>query len=240
MARLAVIHHLEQPFLGMAERPFAEAGLVLDERFLPRGDALPSLEDLDGVLSLGGAESMVTPSPDLLAEAELLRAAAEAEIPVLGVCLGAQILSFALGGEVHRDVRRTVAWRELTPAVADDPLVGPLPVPVPALHWNEDVFTLPPGAVELFDRPAAAGVEGFRYGRCAWAVQFHPDVDRRALEGWYGRYDTWLAEAGVDATAARAADDRWWNAHETAATAFFAAFAAQVTAHTLRSQAAPS
>jgi GMP synthase (glutamine-hydrolysing) len=236
--RVAVIHHLEQPFLGNVEPPLRAAGIDIVEHFLPRGDSLPVLEDVDAIISLGGAQSMVSPTDDLLAEAELLRDAVEAEVPVLGVCLGAQILSHALGGEVHRDTRRTVAWHALTP-VAEDPLVAALPTPVPALHWNEDVFTLPPGAAELFDRPGN-GVEAFRAGRSAWGVQFHPDVDRPALDGWYDRYAAWLSEAGVSADAARAADDRWWPAHERAASALFAAFASQVAAHPLRSEAAPS
>ena len=195
----------------------------MDERFLARGDALPRPGEFDGLVSFGGAQSFLDGEPELLAEADLLRDTAEAGVPVLGICLGAQILASALGGEVRRDERRTVAWHELTPAV-QDPLFGE---PFPALHWNEDIFGLPPGAVELFDRPGN-GVEAFRYGDSAWAVQFHPDVDRAALDGWYARYGEWLPPAGVDEAAARAADERHWAAHERAARELFTRWAALV------------
>jgi GMP synthase-like glutamine amidotransferase len=217
------------------EAPLREAGVEVQERFPSRGDALPTLGEVDGIVSLGGAQSMVAPSPDLLEEAALLREAVDAGVPVLGVCLGAQILAHAMGGEVRRSSRRTVAWHALTPA-AEDPIVAALPAPVPALHWNEDVFTLPPGAVELFDRPGD-GVEAFRAGECAWAVQFHPDVDRGALDGWYARYEAWLEEAGVTAASARAADDEWWDAHERASAALFAGFAGQVRKRAPRTRA---
>ena len=63
-------------------------------------------------------------------------------------------------------------------------MVGTLPAGAVALHWNEDGFETPEGAVELLARPAGTS-EAFRYGECAWGVQFHPEVDPAGLEGWY-------------------------------------------------------
>jgi len=230
-ATLACLHHLEASFLGTARAPFEAAGLRLDERRLARGDALPALDEVDGILTLGGAQSARDADGDAVlgAERALLAEAVAAEVPVLGVCLGAQLLASALGGQVVKDARRTVAWRELhhLPAGADDPLVGALSEPVPALHWNEDVFSLPPGAVELLGQ-AGEGVEAFRAGTCAWGVQFHPDVDAPALDGWYAAYGAWLAEAGSSEREARAADARHFPAHLAAAERLFAAFASVV------------
>jgi GMP synthase (glutamine-hydrolysing) len=156
----------------------------------------------------------------------LLHAAVDRDVPVLAVCLGAQLLACALGARVERLPRRTVAWLELEPtaAGADDPVVGALPAPVAALHFNEDGFGLPPGVVELL-RPGPS-VSAFRAGQRAWAVQFHPDVDRTMLEGWYAL--GWHEEAGVDEAAARAADTRAWPRQETQAAALFGAFARAV------------
>ncbi len=230
-ATLAVLHHLEHPFLGPAEAPLREAGVRLDERRLRHGDALPALEEVDGLLSLGGEQSVtqIEGDPALLAEAELLRAAVERELPVLGICLGAQLLAWALGAAVTRLPRRTVAWEMLDPLPGSDgdPLVTSLPRPVPALHWNEDGFALPPDAVELLGR-VGQGVEAFRAGRCAWGVQFHPDVDGEVLEGWYAAYGGWLAEAGVDEASARAADARWLGIQARSSAALFQAFAGVV------------
>jgi GMP synthase (glutamine-hydrolysing) len=230
--RLACLHHLAQPFLGQAERPLRAAGLELDERRLAEGDPLPALGEADGILTLGGSESVVDIAGDatLTAEAALLREATAAGVPVLGVCLGGQLLAHALGGTVRRQPRRTVAWLELEalPAAADDPLFAPLGPRVPTLHWNEDVFTLPPGGTELL-AGAPAGVAAFRAGGSAWGVQFHPDVDRAALDGWYERYAAWLDGAGVAEAAARAADDRHFAAHAEASERLFASFARVVS-----------
>jgi GMP synthase (glutamine-hydrolysing) len=180
------------------------------------------------VLSLGGEQSArdLEDEPWLAAEARLLRAAVEREVPVLAVCLGAQLLARALGAPVERLPRRTVAWLELesTALGAVDPVVGALPAPVAALHFNEDGFGLPPGAVELLG--PGPSVSAFRAGERAWAVQFHPDVDRAMLDGWYAL--GWHEEAGVDEAAARAADARAWPRQEAQAAALFGAFAREV------------
>src|SRR4051795_1604502 len=83
--RLVCLHHLAQPFLGLAERPLRAAGLELDERRLAEGDPLPALAEADGILTLGGSESVldVAGDPTLSAEAALLREAAAAGLPAL-------------------------------------------------------------------------------------------------------------------------------------------------------------
>jgi GMP synthase (glutamine-hydrolysing) len=161
----------------------------------------------------------------LTAEAGLLRDAVDAGVPVLGVCLGAQLLAHALGVQVVRAPRRIVAWVELeaTPAAAGDPLADALGSPARGLHWNEDCFDLPPGATELLTRHGA-GVTAFRAGDAAWGVQFHPEVDAAALDRWYARYGAWLGEAGVTEAGARAEDARHLPGQTDRAERLFGAF----------------
>jgi GMP synthase (glutamine-hydrolysing) len=208
MPRLVVLHHLDKNFLGHAGGPLRGAGLEIDERDLKRGDPLPEVGEADALLSLGGDQSVLDIShyPYLVDEVELLRAEAERGTPVLGVCLGGQLLAHALGARVDRAPRRTVDWVEVErlPEADGDPAFGGLPPVIRALHWNEDVFSLPDGAVELLSR-AAHGVEAFRYGDNAWGIQFHPETDAAALDTWYADVD-WLEEAGVEETVAREAD----------------------------------
>ena len=232
LSTVACLHHLDQPFLGHAEAPLRAAGLTIEEYNLARGDALPDLDRIDGLISFGGAQSAVDleAEPALHTEANLLAQAVARDVPVLGLCLGAQLLARALGAAVRRAPRRTVAWRQLERlrGANGDPLFRALPPLIPALHWNEDVFDLPPGAVELLG-PRVDGVEAFRAGRSAYGLQFHAEVDPDVLERWYTDYGDWLAQAGVAEREARAADAAHNHAQADVAQRLFTAFAGIVT-----------
>ena len=230
---VAVLHHLERPFTGHAGAVLRGAGVVLEERDIRRGDPLPGLAEVDGILSLGGEQSVldIDREPGLAAEAALLRAAVEDGVPVLGVCLGGQLLAHALGGHVRRRPRRLVAWvpLETLEAAHDDPLLGALPDGAAGLHFNEDGVELPPGAVELLRGPGH-GAEAFRVGPSAWGVQFHAEVDAQALDGWYRDWPHALAEAGVTEEQARAADARHLAGQRALSEALFGGFARVVDA----------
>ena len=231
MTTVACLHHLDRPFLGHAEAPLRAAGLTVEEYDVARDRALPELDEVDGLISFGGAQSAVDlfAEPALQAEADLLARAVASGVPVLGLCLGAQLLARALGAPVRRS-GRTVAWLRLErlPGASSDPLISALPPVVPALHWNEDVFDLPPGAVELLG-PRVEGIEAFRAGTSAYGLQFHPEVDSTVLERWYVDYASWLAEAGVAERDARAADAVHQRAQADIAHRLFTAFASIVT-----------
>jgi GMP synthase (glutamine-hydrolysing) len=220
---IAVLHNLEHAFLGHAGPALRAAGAELDERFLRAGDPLPSLGEVDAIVSLGGEQNALDPS--LAGEAGLLREAARAGVPVLGVCLGAQLLSHALGGEVRPLPRRMVTWAPLEPLPASqgDPVLGALPPDAAGLHWNEDGFQLPRGATELLRSPGGT-VEAFRAGERAWGVQFHAEVDDEALEHWYEDWYAALGQAGVEEDAARAADRRHMGAQRALSEAIFGGF----------------
>ena len=225
---IAVLHHLERPFLGHAGAVLGEAGAELDERDVRRGDPLPELSEVDGIVSLGGEQSVldIDREPGLAAEAALLRAAVEREVPVLGVCLGGQLLAHALGGRVRRRPQRLVAWvpLEALGAARGDPLLGALPDGAAGLHFNEDGVETPPGAVELLRGPGH-GAEAFRIGPSAWGVQFHAEVDAEALNAWYRDWPYALEEAGVTEEQTRAADARHLAGQRGLSEALFGGFA---------------
>src|SRR4051812_48271256 len=211
---IACVHHLDPPVLGDARAALAEGGAPVVEVFRPAGDPLLALAGVQGIVTLGGAESVLDldADPVLAEEGRWLARAVAGGIPVLGVCLGAQLLAHVLGGRVFRLPRRNVAWFALEPTAGaeDDPLLGELPPGAHGLHWNEDGFAPPPGAVELLRRGGAGdagpGCLAFRAGSSAWGIQFHPEVDGGALEHWYAAWQPALAQAGVTEAEARAAD----------------------------------
>ncbi|MBE2318153.1 type 1 glutamine amidotransferase [Solirubrobacter sp. CPCC 204708] len=212
--RIAVIHHLQQPFFGNAAAPLG----AVEEHF---GGVLPDLAGLDGLVSFGGEQAAWDPA--LAPEVELIAEAVTRRIPFLGVCLGAQLLARATGGENLRLERRLLTWHPLT-VIAEDPVLGAIPPGAHALHWNQDGFEPPPGAVEVYARPDGGRAEGFRVGGSAWGVQFHPEVDEVTLDGWYAGWPEAVGEAGTTVADARAADARHLAGQAALSTAIFGAF----------------
>jgi GMP synthase (glutamine-hydrolysing) len=226
---IACLHNLKAAFTGHAGAAMVAAGAVLDERRLRDGDPLPDADQVDGIVALGGEQSVVDIDEDplLQAEADLLRAAVARDLPVLGVCLGAQLLAHALGGSVRRLPKRMVAWTPLQPlpAASGDPVLGALPPGAAGLHWNEDGFEPPPGAIELLMRPGTTG-EAFRVGNHAWGVQFHAEIDDVELDGWYRNWGAAALAAGeVTEADARTADARHLPAQRALSDALFGGFA---------------
>jgi GMP synthase-like glutamine amidotransferase len=134
----------------------------------------------------------------------LIREAAEAGVPTLGICLGHQLAALALGGEVGRNpYGRTRGLRQVDwdPEVIFDPLVSAIAGEDRAVHWNQDVVTtLPPGAVLLASTLDGA-VQAARFARTVWGVQFHPEADLAVVTGWaeHDRRSGALPDDDVDA-----------------------------------------
>ena len=225
---IACLHNLEDAFTGHAGPAIRAAGVELREYRLRDGEALPALDEVDGLLSLGGEQSVrdIDADPILTAEAALIGEAVERRLPVLGVCLGAQLLAHALGSRVYRLPQRIIRWEpiEALPAAAGDPVLGSLPAGAVAMHWREDGFEPPEGAVELLRRTGLT-TEAFRYGDCAWGVQFHPEVHAEGLDGWYRLGQEELPEAGITEEQARVHDARHLPGQPALADALFGGFA---------------
>jgi GMP synthase-like glutamine amidotransferase len=231
MTVIALVHHLERPFTGHAGEPLLSRGAALREVDRRRGDVLPALDAIDGVVSLGGEQSVLDVERDAVLgeERDWLWGAVARGVPVLGVCLGAQLLAAALGGAVYTLSRCNLAWKpmELTPAGAGDPIVGALDAPV-GLMWNHDAIVAPPDAVELL-RASNEGCVAFRHGTRAWGLQFHPEVAADALDDWWVRWGpAQLAKSGVDEATARADDARYLGGQAALSACVFGRFAAVV------------
>ncbi len=161
------------------------------------GDSLPSHAEVSAALVMGGPMNAdeVERYPGLAAEREWLAEAVRQEMPVLGICLGAQLLARALGAEVSAGEGAEIGFAPVEIHDPADPVVGALAPRTTVLHWHGDVFDLPDGAVRLASSERTA-LQAFRRGN-AWGVLFHPEADA-------GLVDAWLAEPEM-AEEARAA-----------------------------------
>lgn len=148
-------------------------------------ETIPELAGYQAVIVMGGMQHVYEGEPYLEREKIMLRRAVEAEIPTLGICLGGQLLASALGAEVRRHHLSEMGFFEipLTEAGRSDPLFAGLPAYQFAFHWHGDVFELPAGAQLLASNENAPN-QAFRYGRHAYGLQFHIELDNQIIHTW--------------------------------------------------------
>jgi GMP synthase (glutamine-hydrolysing) len=148
------------------------------------GQPLPNHDEVAGAVVMGGPMNVdeVDRFPALATEREWLAEAARRELPVLGVCLGAQLLARALGAEVRPGEGKEIGFTPIEASAADDPLLGALTPSTDVLHWHGDVFDLPDGAQPLASS-AQTEHQAFRFGN-AWGLLFHPEADFALIEAW--------------------------------------------------------
>jgi GMP synthase (glutamine-hydrolysing) len=153
-------------------------------RRLDHGEPLPDYPgEASAVIALGGAihVTQTREFPFLEQEKQLMRRMIHQGAPVWGICLGAQILAEAAGGEVYRRKKPEVGWVSIE-KVADDPFLHGISSPFFAFAWHEYSFRLPPTSHRVAEN--AGGLQVFRAGGRAWATQFHPEVDAAMAPHW--------------------------------------------------------
>jgi GMP synthase (glutamine-hydrolysing) len=148
---------------------------------------LDAPERYDAIMVFGGAmhPDQDGEHPWLADEAAFLRDAVAREVPLLGVCLGAQLIARAMDAKVGPAERGEVGWHEvrLNDAGRADSVLGVLPDRVDAFQWHYYAFELPAGAELLADNEASR--QAYRLGERTWGVQFHPEVTRHMLDHWF-------------------------------------------------------
>lgn len=190
LPRLLVVQHEDKAPIGLVGRWLARSGLECDVLPAHEGRALPaSLGDHVGLVVLGGSMGAEDDLDHrwLLPTKALIAGTVAAGVPFLGICLGHQLATVALGGTVgphpSGQTMGLRAWLPTEDGRTDD-LTRVLPAGSEVFHWNNDVaLTLPPGA-RLLASSADGTVQAVRFGPQAWGVQFHPEVDADLVMGW--------------------------------------------------------
>ena len=185
---LLVLQHIACEPPAAFEDELRSRGLDVTRVELDEGEVLPDWREFPAIVVMGGPMGAYDEAehPWLAGEKRLLREAVEADVPVWGVCLGAQLLASALGARVYRGEQPEVGLLpvHLTPEAADDPVFGDAPGSFPTLQWHGDSFDLPDGATLLASSPAYPH-QAFRVGR-SYGLQFHIEVPLELATEWAG------------------------------------------------------
>lgn len=208
MRALAIVHQRDAGPGVFAEEILAR-GVDLDTwRRAETGDPPADLAAYGAVLAFGGAMHVdqERSHPWIADEKRLLAELLERDTPLLGVCLGAQLLSAAAGGGPRRSAEPEIGWFEVavTGEGAADPVIGPLAPRFEAFEWHSYEAAPPPPAVVLAESETC--VQAYRLGSAAWGIQFHAEVGAEDAGNWIRDYrnDEDAVRIGVDPEALRA------------------------------------
>lgn len=150
-------------------------------------EARPSVDGYEGLVVLGGPMNVdqVDRFPHLRTEVEAIQDALDRDIPVLGICLGAQLIARALGAPVGPAVQKEIGWYDvsLSDGGQSDPVLSTFAPTERIFQWHGDTFEVPHGAEHLASSDACPN-QAFRYGDKVYALQFHLEVDAPLIERW--------------------------------------------------------
>lgn len=188
MRRLLVFQHVPHEILGTLDPLLRRAGFrIRYVNFGRQPDAMPDLDGYHGLVVLGGPMNcdQVERHPHLATEVDAIREAVASGRPVLGICLGAQLLARALGAKVTCNPVKEIGWYDVSPTDAgrSDPLFRHFRGTEKIFQWHGDTFAIPPGAMHLARSPDCAH-QAFRYGDNAYGLQFHLEVDAPMIRRW--------------------------------------------------------
>lgn len=205
MAKIWVLQHHPAENLGLIAEALESAALAWQYVRVFEGQSVPAeMKGAGGLIVMGGPEAVyqLDRYPYLRAEMALIENALKSGKPVLGVCLGSQLLAAVLGANVRRGAQKEIGWYavRLRHEASDDRLFCGLPPEFMACHWHGDVFDLPAGAVPLASSELTA-LQAFRYGDKAWGLLFHAEMTQQVIAALARENAEGLKRVGIDGDA---------------------------------------
>jgi GMP synthase (glutamine-hydrolysing) len=188
MRKLLVFQHSAREPLGVFDPMLRRAGFrIRYVNFSRQPDFKPDVSRYNGLVVLGGPMNVDQRDqfPHLVTEIDAIRQALDRGMPILGICLGAQLLAAALGAHVRPNHVREIGWYRLHPTAAagGDPLCRHLDGSQHVFQWHAYTFDLPPGAMHLASTPTCPH-QAFRHGDRAYGLQFHLEADEKLIHTW--------------------------------------------------------
>lgn len=187
MNKILVFQHVPYEELGTLDSLLRAAGFDIHTVEFWRAGATADLEGFAALIVMGGPMGAYETDkyPYLAAETKLIEAALKRDLPLLGICLGSQLIAHALGARVYPSGIKEIGWYDLAPTAdaENDALLQHLRPAEKVFQWHGDTFDLPQGAVHLASSPLCAN-QAFRYSENAYALQFHLEIDAQMIDDW--------------------------------------------------------
>lgn len=181
--RVHIFQHLSFEGPGNIRPWLLKAGYELDFTYLFENAVIPDMDRVDFLIIMGGSMSVNDEDrhPWLISEKQFIREFIATGKPVLGICLGAQMVASALGAKVYPMKEKEIGW---FPVIGlNNPQISSFQFPLSftTLHWHGETFDLPPGAVNLAESEACKN-QAFQIGKNVLGIQFHPEADRETVK----------------------------------------------------------
>lgn len=188
MKKLLVLQHVPHEILGTLNPLLKRAGFrIRYVNFARHPDAEPSLDGYDGMVILGGPMSVNDAHrlPHLNTEMRLIEQALQRDLPVLGICLGAQLIAKTLGARVYANGEKEIGWYDVSPTDHGeaDPLLAEFGESEKIFQWHGETFDIPRSGLHLAFSSLCAH-QAFRYGANVYGFQFHLEVDEPMIHRW--------------------------------------------------------